>query len=55
MKEAKHFVEEGVHPQLIIKAYREASNLVIFVIFMVTEPLYSPSLPGVKVSPRMGY
>ena len=30
MKEAKHFVEEGVHPQLVIKAYREASTLVIF-------------------------
>jgi T-complex protein 1 subunit eta len=28
MKEAKHFVEEGVHPQLIIKAYREAALLV---------------------------
>ena len=28
MKEAKHFVEEGVHPQLIIKAYREAATLV---------------------------
>jgi chaperonin GroEL (HSP60 family) len=28
MKEAKHFVEEGVHPQLIIKAYREAGTLV---------------------------
>jgi T-complex protein 1 subunit eta len=30
MKEAKHFVEEGVHPQLIIKAYREAATLVSF-------------------------
>jgi T-complex protein 1 subunit eta len=28
MKEAKPFVEEGVHPQVIIKSYRQASRLV---------------------------
>lgn len=28
MKEAKPFVEEGVHPQVIIKSYRQASHLV---------------------------
>lgn len=28
MKEAKSFIEEGVHPQVIIKAYRKALELV---------------------------
>ncbi len=29
MKEAKQYVEEGVHPQLIIRSYRDASRLAI--------------------------
>ena len=29
MKEAKQYVEEGVHPQLIIRSYREAGRLAI--------------------------
>jgi T-complex protein 1 subunit eta len=29
MKEAKPFVEEGVHPQVIIKSYRQASRLAL--------------------------
>jgi len=29
LKEAKQYVEEGVHPQIIIKSYREASRLAI--------------------------
>jgi T-complex protein 1 subunit eta len=28
LKQAKSFVEEGVHPQTIIKGYRKASELV---------------------------
>eukprot|EP00961_Rhodomonas_salina_P003114 42958-Rhodomonas_salina.3 len=29
LKEAKQYVEEGVHPQVLIKSYREASRLAI--------------------------
>lgn len=29
LKEAKNFVEEGVHPQIIIRAYRQASRLAL--------------------------
>lgn len=30
LKEAKPFVEEGVHPQLIIRSFRTAANLVSY-------------------------
>lgn len=30
LKEAKPFVEDGVHPQNLIRSYRTASNLVRF-------------------------
>ncbi len=30
LKEAKQYIEEGVHPQVLIKSYREASRLVSF-------------------------
>ena len=33
LKEAKQYVEEGVHPQIIIKSYREASRLVNTICF----------------------
>lgn len=29
LREAKPFIEEGVHPQIIIKAYREAVSLAV--------------------------
>ncbi len=29
LKNAKPFIEEGVHPQIIIRAYRKAANLTI--------------------------
>lgn len=29
LKEAKPFIEDGVHPQLLIRSYRAASTLVI--------------------------
>lgn len=31
LKEAKPFIEDGVHPQNLIRSYRNASNLVYFV------------------------
>jgi T-complex protein 1 subunit eta len=30
MKEAKPFIEEGIHPQIIIQGYRQALKIVIF-------------------------
>lgn len=29
LKEAKPYIEEGVHPQLLIKAYRQAAQLAV--------------------------
>lgn len=33
LKEAKPFIEDGVHPQNLIRSYRTASNLVYDLIF----------------------
>jgi len=43
MKEAKPFVEEGVHPQVIIKSYRQASRLVSVIALHLFLPIPTAS------------
>lgn len=50
LKEAKPFVEDGVHPQNLIRSYRTASNMVDFSSSWLLVPLSYPfwlySLPS---------
>ncbi len=34
LKNAKPFIEDGVHPQIIMKAYRKAADLVCLCVYV---------------------
>ena len=36
LKQSKPYVEEGVHPQIIVRAFRKATHLVIIVHFPIS-------------------
>ena len=42
LKQIKQIVEDGVHPQAVIKSYRKATNMVSFISHYIFEFCFSP-------------